>query len=88
LENRHTTLGEPNIIKDIETGFICVGQNWNGDTVNKTQKEVHKFYGFKPNDSLYWNWQYTKDAYDETQKSYEKSHSKFIKDTKLPEIKE
>ena len=41
----------------------------------------------KPNDSLYWNWQYTKNVNDETQKSYKKSHNKFIKDTKLPEIK-
>jgi len=85
LENRHTTLGESNIIKDIETGFICVGQNWNGEVVNETQKKVHEFYGFKPNNSLYWNWQYTKDSNDETQKSYKDSHKKFIKDTKLPD---
>jgi multimeric flavodoxin WrbA len=87
LENRHTTLGESNIIKDIETGFICVGQNWNGENVTNLQKDVHKFYGFKPNDSLYWNWQYTKNVNDETQKSYKDSHNKFIKDTKLPEEK-
>ena len=87
LENRHTTLGEKNIIENIETGFICVGQNWNGEVVNKTQKKVHEFYGFKPNDDLYWNWQYTKDVNDETQKSYKNSHSKFIKDTKIPDIK-
>ena len=85
LENRHTTLGESNIIKNIETGFICVGQNWNGEVVNETQKKVHEFYGFKPNDNLYWNWQYTKNVDDETQKSYEKSHDKFIKDTKIPD---
>jgi hypothetical protein len=41
IENRHTTLGESNIVKDIETGFICVGQNWNGETVTETQMEVH-----------------------------------------------
>jgi hypothetical protein len=64
-----------------------VGQNWNGEVVTKTQKEVHEFYGFKPNDSLYWNWQYTKDENDETKKSYEKAYGKFIKDTKLPEPK-
>ena len=83
IENRHTTLGESNLVKDIETGFICVGQNWNGENVTKMQKEVHKFYGFKPNDDLYWNWQYTKDSKDETQESYKKSYSKFIKDTKI-----
>jgi len=83
LENRHTTLGEPNIIKDIETGFICTGQNWNGENVVETQMKVHKFYGFKPNNNLYWNWQYTKNVNDETKKSYEKAYDKFIKDTKI-----
>ena len=83
IENRHNTLGEKNIIENIESGFICVGQNWNGEEVTKTQKEVHKFYGFKPNAKLYWNWQYTKDTLDETQKSYKLSHNKFIKDMDL-----
>ena len=87
IENRHNTLGESNLVKDIETGFICVGQNWNGENVTETQKKVHEFYGFKPNDSLYWNWQYTKDVNDETQKSYKDSHKKFVKDTKLPDFK-
>lgn len=85
IENRFTTLGESNVVKDIETGFICVGQNWNGNVVNETQKKIHGFYGFKPNDDLYWNWQYTKDVNDETQKSYKDSHKKFIKDTKIPD---
>ena len=87
IENRHTTLGESNIVKDIESGFICVGQNWNGEDVTETQKQVHKFYGFKINDNLYWNWQFTKDENDETQKSYKKSHDKFVKDMKLPKSK-
>jgi len=85
IENRHNTLGESNLIENIETGFICVGQNWNGEVVSSTQKEVHRFYGFKPNDELYWNWQYTEDVDDETQKSYKDSHRKFIEDTKIPE---
>jgi len=83
IENRHTTLGESNLVKNIETGFICVGQNWNGENVTETQKKVHEFYGFKPNDNLYWNWQYTKDSKDESKESYKKSYSKFIKDTKI-----
>ena len=85
IENRHTTLGETNLIKDIESGFICVGQNWNGKNVIETQKDVHNFYGFKLNKDLYWNWQYTQDSEDETQKSYKASHNKFLKDTKIPE---
>lgn len=84
IENRHTNLGESNLVKDIESGFICVGQNWNGENVSETQKEVHNFYGFKPNKNLYWNWQYTKNVNDETQKSYKDAYGKFMKDTKLP----
>jgi multimeric flavodoxin WrbA len=83
LESRHTTLGESNIIQNIESGFICVGQNWNGENVTKTQMKVHEFYGFKTNYSLYWNWQYTNDENDETKKSYKNSYGKFIKDTKI-----
>jgi multimeric flavodoxin WrbA len=85
IQNRHTTLGESNIIKDIESGYICVGQNWNGANVIETQKGVHDYYGFKVNEDLYWNWQYTQNSDDETQKSYKASHNKFLKDTKIPE---
>jgi hypothetical protein len=77
-------LFESDLIEHIETGFICVGQNWNGENVTETQKKVHEFYGFNPNPDLYWNWQYTKDETDETKESYEKAYDKFIKDTKIP----
>jgi multimeric flavodoxin WrbA len=85
IQNRHSTLGESNLVKDIESGFICVGQNWNGENVTETQKKVHEFYGFKPNDNFYWNWQYTKNVHDESLKSYKSAYNKFIKDTKIPE---
>ena len=83
IENRHTTLGEKNIIENIQSGMICIGQNWNGENVIDTQKEVHKFYGFKPNKNLYWNWQYTENVKDETQKSYKKSFNTFVDNFKL-----
>lgn len=73
LENRWTTLKESNIIKDIESGFIFIGQNWNGTNVVKTQKQVHEFYGFKPVDLLYFNWQFTDDAEDESKESYKEA---------------
>jgi hypothetical protein len=73
IENRHTTLGERNVVKDIESGFIFIGQNWNGAEVVKLQKKVHEFYGFKPADQLYFNWQYTDDMYDESQDSYKEA---------------
>lgn len=79
IENRHTTLGENNIVKDIAAGFICTGQNWNGESVVDTQKKVHSFFGFQTPKELYWNWQYTKDETDEKQKSYEQSAAEFKK---------
>ena len=43
----------------------------------KTQKYVREFYGFKVPDILSWNWQYTKNAKDETLKSYEQAPKTF-----------
>ena len=83
IENRHSSLGEKNIVENIETGFICVGQNWNGEEVTKVQMKVHEFYGFKPNKKLYWNWQYGTDENDESQLSYKKTNKKFIDDMGL-----
>jgi multimeric flavodoxin WrbA len=77
IENRYTTLEEGNIVRNIESGFICIGQNWNGPEVVDTQKKVHEFFGFKINDLLYWNWQYTMDETDESQKSYKKAFKSF-----------
>ena len=85
LENRHTTLGESNIIKDKECGVVAIGHNWNGDVAIKTEKEVLKFFGFKTPDVLSFNWQYTKDANDETQKGYKADFSKFMKDFNFKE---
>lgn len=70
LENRHSTLNEDNILKNINAGIIAIGQNWKGQQVIKTQKEVLKFYGFKTPNELSWNWQYTKNSKDETNQSY------------------
>jgi len=70
IENRHTTLGERNVVEGIESGFIFIGQNWNGSEVVKIQKQVHEFYGFKPVNELYFNWQFTQDANEESKDSY------------------
>ena len=79
IENRHTTLGENNVIKDIDAGIVAVGQNWNGENVIETQKQVYKFYGFNVPKELSWNWQYTGNANDESQKSYKNSTKEFVK---------
>ena len=73
LENRHTTLGESNILKNKDAGFVAVGQNWNGSNVVDIQKQVLEFYGFKTPSELFWNWQFTNNINDESLKSYNKA---------------
>jgi multimeric flavodoxin WrbA len=78
IENRHSTFNEENVIKNIDAGFICIGQNWNGETVVNTQKEVLKFYGFNVPDIMSFNWQYTDMSTDESQSSYEEARPAFL----------
>jgi multimeric flavodoxin WrbA len=70
IENRWASLGEDNIISDIEAGVILIGHNWNGHNVLRTQKQVLKFYGFKVPNELSWNWQFTKNELDESLEGY------------------
>ncbi len=69
LENRHSTLGEENILKEIDAGLIVIGHNWRGSEILDAQKQVHGFFGFKTPDALYWNWSYTNPE-DESNASY------------------
>lgn len=77
IENRHTTLKESNIVKNISAGIILTGQNWNGANVIDTQKQVLKFYGFDVPNEISWNWQYTNNANDESKESYKKAVTEF-----------
>jgi len=77
IENRHTTLRESNVVKDICAGIILTGQNWNGSNVIETQKQVLNFYGFNVSDEICWNWQYTNNANDETKESYKDAVKEF-----------
>ena len=70
IENRHSTLGEDNIVKDVDAGIIVFGQNWNGENVLKTQKQVISFLGFKLVEDLCWNWKYTENFEEESPDSY------------------
>lgn len=79
IENRHTTLGEKNIVANIDAGLILVGQNWNGKDVLDTQKQVLQFFGFKTPSEMFWNWQYTQNATLETKESYKKAYTTFEK---------
>jgi hypothetical protein len=76
IENRFTTLGERNVVKDIESGFIFIGHNWRNKEVIDLQRQVHEFYGFKPVNELYFGYQFTADIYDESKDGYrEDAHS-------------
>jgi len=88
LENRHTTLGESNVIQNIQSGMISVGQNYNGEKVIDLQRKIHEFYGFDVNNKLYWNWQYTDNVNDESQKSYKDSYGAFVKDFDIKDFAE
>ncbi|CUV66517.1 conserved hypothetical protein [Sulfurovum sp. enrichment culture clone C5] len=79
IENRHTTLEEENIVKDIDAGIIIVSQNWNGAHVLDTQKKVLKYFGFNVVKNLSWNWQYTDIDTDESKQSYMDAINQFAK---------
>ena len=85
LENRHTTLGESNLLKDKEAGVIAVGHNWNGKESVELEKEVLRFFGFKTPKQLSLNWQYTNDKNDESKDGYKKEYKGFLKDFKIVE---
>jgi hypothetical protein len=44
-----------------------------------TQRKVHTFYGFKTNNSFYWNWQFTNKITDESKESYKEAFPLFVK---------
>jgi multimeric flavodoxin WrbA len=80
LENRWATLGEKNIIQDIEVGVISVGHNWNGEEAVKLEKKVLTFFGFKITDELFWSYQWTDDALDESKSGYKEDPKAFDKE--------
>jgi multimeric flavodoxin WrbA len=80
LENRHSTLGESNLLKNKEVGIISTGHNWNGENVIKLEKEVLSFIGFKVKDELCFSWQWTDDKYDESKEGYLSSFGDFLKE--------
>lgn len=80
IENRYSSLKEPNLLKNKMAGIVAVGQNWNGKETIELEKEVLKFYGFKVPNQLSFNWQFTTDENDESQESYKKTWVVFLKE--------
>lgn len=79
IENRHSTFGEENIIKDIDAGIIAIGHNWKNEEVINNQKEVMEQFGFKVPKQLSRWWIFT-DMNDESNASYQKAGEQFEKD--------
>jgi multimeric flavodoxin WrbA len=79
LENRHSTLGESNLLSEIEAGIIATGHNWNEEEVIATQREVLDYFGFKVVEALCWFWRYTDDPADESPQSYTNAAAEFEK---------
>lgn len=79
LENRHSTLNESNVLKQIEAGIIVTGHNWRGKNIVKLQKKVLNYFGFQTPKVLSWNWQFTKKN-DESLVSYKKAAPAFEKE--------
>lgn len=80
LENRHTTLGESNLLENKQAGVVAIGHNWNGKEAVKLEKQVLDFFGFDTPQELSFSWQYLKDANDETLKGYKDEYPAFVKD--------
>jgi multimeric flavodoxin WrbA len=80
LENRHSTLGESNLLKNKEVGVVATGHNWNGKETIKLEKEVLSFFGFKTPEVLSFNWQWTENKNDESKKGYLESFGDFLKE--------
>ena len=81
INNRFIPFGESNIIKDIDSGFIIIGQHQYGKEITQRQYDNHDYYGFNVNKKLYWNWNAEDIKYDdETLQGYIDSYPEFFKD--------
>jgi multimeric flavodoxin WrbA len=88
INNRYVPLGESNIIKNIGSGFICIGQHDDAEKVCAVQKDCHDYYGFKVNDKLYWYWMAEDIDFDEeTLKGYLESYPEFYEEFKIRKVK-
>ena len=72
IENRVTSLGERPIpqLRKLEAGIVLFGHNWNDQQVLRTQRKNFEWFGWKTPDALSFNWQYTRDAEEESRESY------------------
>jgi len=80
IENRHTTLGESNLLKGKQAGVVAIGHNWNAKEAVRLEKEVLSFFGFETPSELSFAWQYLSDESDESKSGYRKEYNAFMKE--------
>jgi multimeric flavodoxin WrbA len=81
INNRFIPGTESNIIKDVNSGLICIGQHHYADKIVELQKKVHDYFGFKVNENLYWYWLAEDvDFEKETFEGYLESYPEFFED--------
>jgi len=84
INNRYIPYGEPNIIKNITSGFICVGQHKYSEEICELQYNNHQYYGFDSNKDLYWFWNAEDVNFDdETLEGYLKSYPEFYEEFRI-----
>lgn len=84
INNRFIPYDETNIIKNISSGFIIIGQLKYGDEITELQYNNHEYYGFNVNKELYWNWNAEDIEFDdETLQGYLDSYPEFFDDFKI-----
>ena len=84
INNRFIPYGEENIIKNISSGFIIIGQHKYGDDITELQYNNHEYYGFDVNKELYWNWNAEDIEFDdETLQGYLDSYPEFFDEFKI-----
>lgn len=84
INNRFIPYDETNIIKNISSGFIIIGQHKYGDDITEVQYNNHEYYGFNVNKELYWNWNAEDIEFDdETLQGYLDSYPEFFDEFKI-----
>lgn len=92
IENMHFSMEEPSTIRGKKAGFVLIGQNWRVKESVDMQREVLEFYGFEVPAELFMGWQFTRDVFDESEKSYKEAPERFEQSWNMhlyiPELKE
>jgi multimeric flavodoxin WrbA len=84
INNRFVPLKENNVVEDIESGFVVVGQHWGAEDICKNQMDMHDYFGFRVNPTLYWYWQAEDINFDdETLRGYLESYPKFYREFRI-----